>query len=93
MRKIRGPICDRATATSHVCKPVPAPVSAPWASWATPPGKPVITAAPQGVVSGLFGRSSRDTASEICRLWVPAAGVAVAVTAVEQGLLLQTAHL
>jgi hypothetical protein len=34
------------------------------------------------VVSGLFGRSSRGTASETCRLWVPAAGLAVAAAAV-----------
>lgn len=37
------------------------------------------------MVSGLFRRSSRGIASEICRLWVTAAGVAVVVTAVRVG--------
>src|SRR6266516_6263985 len=55
--------------------PVPAPLSAPPASW-EPPEACCSTA---GVVSGLFGRSFRGTAPEICRLWVPAAGVAVVV--------------
>jgi hypothetical protein len=40
-------------------------------------------------VSGPFGRSSLGTASEICRLWVPAAAVVVAM---EDGLSLQTTH-
>jgi hypothetical protein len=43
-----------------------------------PPGKPPAEAsccgAAAGVVSGLFGRSSRGTASEICHLWVPRGG-------------------
>src|SRR5947209_16028932 len=38
-----------------------------------------------GVVLGPFGRSSRGIASEICRLWVPAAGMAVAVAVVGAG--------
>jgi hypothetical protein len=56
--------------------PVPAPVSALWASWA--PAEACCCGA-AGVVSGSFGRSSRGTAFEICRLWVPAAVVVVAV--------------
>ena len=61
--------------------PVPAPLSARWVSWA-PPEACCCGAA--GIVSGPFERSSRDIASEICRLWVPAAGVVGA--AVEAGL-------
>src|SRR5271168_72681 len=49
-----------------------------------PPGQP-SEACCCGRFSGLFGRSSRGTASEICRLWVPAAGMAVAVAAVGAG--------
>jgi hypothetical protein len=45
------------------------------------------------VVLGLFRRSSRGTASEICRLWVPAAGVAVAVAAVGAGSALANSSL
>jgi len=45
-----------------------------------------------GVVSGPFGHSSRVIASEICRLWVPAAGMAVAVAVVGAGSTLQIAH-
>jgi hypothetical protein len=46
-----------------------------------------------GVVSGLLGRLSRGIASEICRLWVPAAGVAVAVAAVGAGSALANSSL
>jgi len=54
---------------SLAAAPVSVPVSVPWAS---------CTLGGVGTVfSRLFGRSSRGTASEICRLWVPAAGVAV----------------
>jgi hypothetical protein len=45
------------------------------------------------MVSGLFSRSSCGTASEICRLWVPAAEVAVAVTAVRAGSALVNSSL
>ena len=38
-----------------------------------------------GVVSGPFGRSSRGIASQICRLGVPTAGMAVAVAVVGAG--------
>src|SRR2546423_12648222 len=45
-----------------------------------------------GGVSGLFGRSSRGIASEICRLWVPAAGGQLVPLGQGQGLPLQTTH-
>src|SRR5271163_4975497 len=52
-----------------------------------PPGHPPkpVVAAPRGLVSGPFGRFSRGTASEICRLWVPATEVAVAAVGVGSG--------
>ena len=59
------------------------PPGASWASWETPEASCCGSAAE--VVSSLFGRSSRDTASEICHLWVPAAGMAGAATAVGAG--------
>jgi hypothetical protein len=59
---------------------MPAPVSVSWASSATPEACRCGGAA--GMVSGLFGRSSYGTASEICRLWVPAAEVVVAAAGV-----------
>ena len=52
------------------------------------PGPGVIACASiyaAGVVSGPFGRSSRGIASQICRLCVPAAGMAVAVAVVGAG--------
>jgi hypothetical protein len=45
------------------------------------------------VASGLFRRSSRGIASEICRFWVPAAGMAVAATAVRAGSALANSSL
>jgi hypothetical protein len=57
--------------------PMPAPISASWASWETPEASYCGGAA--GVVSGPFGRSSQGTASEICRLRLPAAGIGVAL--------------
>ena len=45
------------------------------------------------MVSGLFGRSSRGTASKIYRLWVPTKGVAVVVAAVGAGSALANSSL
>ena len=70
---------------------MPAPISAPWASWEPSEASNYDGAA--GVVSGSFRRSSRGTASEICRLWVPAAGMAVAVTVVGVGSALANSSL
>jgi hypothetical protein len=50
--------------------------------WEPPRPKALCCDGAAGVVSGLFGRSSWATASEICHLWVPAAEMAVAVTVV-----------
>jgi hypothetical protein len=60
----------------------------PWASWAPDPpsqNKACCCGATAGVVLGLFGRLFQGIASEICCLWVPAVGVAVAVIAVGAG--------
>ena len=45
------------------------------------------------MVSGLFGRSSCSTASEICRLWVPVVEVVVVVAAVGAGSALANSSL
>jgi hypothetical protein len=45
------------------------------------------------MISGPFGRLSRGTASEICRFWAPAEGVAVIVAAVGVGSALANSSL
>jgi hypothetical protein len=63
--------CGSACACTCICPPGP-PAHLPEAC---------CCGGAAGVVSGLFRRSSRGTASEVCRLWIPAAWLAMAVAA------------